>query len=258
MIRIISILCIVVTALLVVNFGDDLFSSDDAKDAPSRPAIKVLFIGNSYTYYNDMPQLLESIAQSQQSSAYIIHTEHITKNGATLKQHWEEKNAVAKITSGSWHYVVLQEQSTAMLYDEHAKEAYVHMHKFNEIIKKAGARSILYVTWPRKPGHTLYEKHSLDFNGMEYQINNRSHQMAKQLGMGLIYTSSIWKEALRQNIPIYTEDGSHPSAYGSYLVALKLYKYMLPDTILDAKTLFIPKDVNKREMHRVLRRFGLI
>lgn len=258
MFRIFSILCIVITALIIVHFRNNIFPSDDGQDSPSRPAINVLFIGNSYTHYNGMPQLLESIADSQTSPSYTVRTEYITQDGATLKQHWKNKNAAAKITNGTWHYVVLQEQSTAMLYEDRAEESYTHMHKFNEIIKQAGARTILYVTWPRKPGHPLYEQHALDYKGMEYHINSRSHQMAKQLGMGLIYTSGIWKEALRQNMSMYTADGSHPSLYGSYFIALKLYKYMLPDAILDAKTLFIPNGTNKRDIHRLLKRFGLV
>src|SRR5262245_3422207 len=70
-----------------------------------------LFIGNSYTYFNNLPQMLSRLAKSAPSH-YEMETEMVTVSGATLKRHWEEGRALEAIKRGAWNYVVLQEFST--------------------------------------------------------------------------------------------------------------------------------------------------
>ena len=68
----------------------------------------VLFLGNSYTYGNNLPSLVESIAQSLGDSLY--HDQN-TPGVYTLNGHSTNNNSIGKIQLGGWDYVVLQDQS---------------------------------------------------------------------------------------------------------------------------------------------------
>ena len=68
----------------------------------------VLFLGNSYTYGNNLPQLLADIAESKGDSLY--HDQN-TPGGYTLNGHSTNSNSIGKIQLGGWDHVVLQDQS---------------------------------------------------------------------------------------------------------------------------------------------------
>src|SRR5215216_2269984 len=71
--------------------------------------LHVLFIGNSYTFVNNLPRLVAALAANE---ARPLQTESVTEGGATLKLHWQKGDALRAIRQGHWDYVVLQEHST--------------------------------------------------------------------------------------------------------------------------------------------------
>src|SRR5687768_13654297 len=90
----------------------------DTARAPGRSGtgpLRVLFIGNSYTYYNDLPSVIADLAHDAREARPIL-AEQLTVGGATLESHLEGGEAVRRIRAGSsrgaWDLVVLQEQST--------------------------------------------------------------------------------------------------------------------------------------------------
>jgi hypothetical protein len=118
--------------------------------------LRVLFIGNSYTFFNNLPYLLESIAASQKEGPRF-ETEVSLSGGKTLQWHWEQQDALAKIRRGGWDFVVLQEFSTLgyripaggvpKIAEPEAYFAYAR--RFHEEIVKVGAQTVLYATWAR-------------------------------------------------------------------------------------------------------------
>src|SRR5690349_6622272 len=83
------------------------------KTRASRAAGKqrVLFIGNSYTYFNNLPQMFAGLSASAKPPQ-TVETEMVVVGGATLKGLWENGRALEALKGGRWDYVVLQEQST--------------------------------------------------------------------------------------------------------------------------------------------------
>ena len=93
--------------LLGLALGLPLLAQTDSAAKP----LRVLFIGNSYTYYNNLPKLLESIAESEKAGPRI-QTEVSLSGGKSLQWHWENKKALEAVRRGGWDFVVLQEHST--------------------------------------------------------------------------------------------------------------------------------------------------
>src|SRR5256885_2105823 len=110
-----------------------------------RSSRNVLFIGNSFTARNDVPGLIARLAE-----AHGVHFEHqlINVGGASLRMHWNKSDAQKAIDRGSFDYVVLQEQSTLPI--KNAARMRENVLLFDPVIRNAGAKTALYLTWARQ------------------------------------------------------------------------------------------------------------
>ena len=176
----------------------------------------VLFIGNSYTYYNSMPQMFKAMAEHQHPEQ-SIEVEFVGGGGATLKKHWEVGQALAEIQTGDWDYVVLQEQSslgTNKLSDPRKWKQFFHYSRlFDEEIKKSGATTVFFMTWARR-----------DSREQQKHLTTAYETIAGQLGSRVAPVGLAWDRIRDQEgINLYNKDGSHPSPMGSCLAALTLW-----------------------------------
>jgi hypothetical protein len=165
----------------------------------------MLFIGNSFTQRNDLPGLLAQLA-----AARDLHIAHdlISVGGASLRTHWNAGRAAQAIASGSYDYVVLQEQS--MLPVKNAQRMAENVRLFDNSIKLAGAKSVLYMTWARR-------------NTPETQqaITDAYNTVGDELGAIVVPVGLVWKRFLtKHDRPVlHDRDHSHPTLAGSYLAA---------------------------------------
>src|SRR5262249_32817696 len=100
--------CLALAALVLLT-APPLRSGDAPKP------VRVLFIGNSYTFVNDLPRMLAALARAG-GQRPVVHDRE-TPGGCTLEKHWRDGKAAQKIAAGKWDYVVLQEQSSRPLVD---------------------------------------------------------------------------------------------------------------------------------------------
>lgn len=190
-----------------------LFSLNAVAQADQKDTIRVLFVGNSYTYFWNLPQTLSAIAASQN---VIIITRQSTAGGASLKQHWNgEKSLDSRklIQEGHWDYVILQNHSMSALSD--SKEFVEYGQKFAKLVLEHGAKPLFYITWARR-----------DNPLMQQAITDQYRELAKATGSDFVPVGPVWMQArqLRPDIVLYDTDGSHPSPQGVYLTACVFYK----------------------------------
>jgi hypothetical protein len=72
-----------------------------------KKTFSILFIGNSFSYFNSLPKLLSDFARS---AGVDLLTDGVFQGGATLKILWDNELALKKLRSKKWDYVVLQER----------------------------------------------------------------------------------------------------------------------------------------------------
>jgi len=194
------------TFLLLLVFST-VTRAASADEAP----IRILFIGNSYTYYNDMPLLIEELA-SVAGVARPVETETIAVGGASLRDHWNRGQAQAAIAGKRWDYVVLQEHSLMPLRDPGRTRRYIQL--FDEKIKATGAKTILYLTWARAFAPAT-----------QASLNNAYEGIARDIRAGVAPVGPAWQIArrMRPGIQLYESDDSHPTLAGSYLAAYVLH-----------------------------------
>src|SRR5947209_20621111 len=108
-------------------------------------ALRVLFIGNSFTARNDLPGLVALLADAAGN-----HLEHqlLSIGGASLRTHWNKGEARAAIERGRFDYVVLQEQSTLPI--KNAARMHENVRLFDPVIRAAGSKTAMYMTWARQ------------------------------------------------------------------------------------------------------------
>jgi hypothetical protein len=197
--------------ILLFCLGQQTVSkAEEAPEPAAQAKLHVLFVGNSYTHYNNLPRLLELLSQADESSTGII-TDMIAPGGAKLEVQWKEGVARAKIRSRQWDYVVLQDHSLRALEDPESLKRAVRL--FDADIKKAGAKTILFFTWAREKQP---EKQA--------QISEVYRSAAKEVGALLAPVGEAWAE-MRDNqaVKLYIEDGSHPTPIGTLLNAFVFY-----------------------------------
>ena len=203
-------------AILIILFSQPqlLKSQDDQK--------RVLFIGNSYTYFWNLPQLVSAMAESQGEN---IYTEQSTSGGVNWKQHWEgdkELKTQELIKNGDWDIVVLQNHSLSTFKNQ--DEFFEYGKKLISLVKSSAAQPLLYVTWSREANPLMQEG-----------INEAYFKLAEETGSDVLAVGSAWSEAkkLKPELELYHPDGSHSSPYGSYLTAALFYKKLSGKSVLD-------------------------
>ncbi len=191
--------------------------------------LDVLFIGNSYTHYFDMPTLLEGMAES---AGCRLNAEMVAPGGSRLKLHSHNGQTLAAIGSRSWDYVVLQNfsQLPSQPVKDVKKKTFPHVRKLVEAIRHNDPNTeiLYYVTWGRRDGDKANcGRHDAvcTFHGHAEALERGYSLYAEEFGGRLANVGGAWALAYRDPgapfLPrqLYDPDGSHPSLRGSYLAA---------------------------------------
>lgn len=171
----------------------------------NRRLTNMLFIGNSFTQRNDLPSLIAELARGKDMR---IDHDLISVGGASLRNHWNGHLAAKAIETGNYDYVVLQEQSTLPI--KNAKRMAENVRLFDELIKRSGAKTVLYMTWARE--HTPEAQST---------IADAYNTIGAELGAIVVPVGLAWQsfQAQHETPVLYDRDQSHPSLAGSFLAA---------------------------------------
>lgn len=170
---------------------------------------RILFIGNSLTYANDLPAMVCALARAAGRQAVC---ESVAKPDYGLEEHWNEGAAKQAIARG-WDVVVLQQGPSSL--PESRRILMQYTRRFDAEARKAGARTALYMVWPSRTRRG-------DFPGVSQSYTAAAVDVKGMLIPGGDAWRAAW--ALDAQLPLYGPDGFHPSPSGSYLAALVAYQ----------------------------------
>jgi hypothetical protein len=176
-----------------------------AKRKQTADSIKILFIGNSFTARNDLPGLIARLAEARGKT---VEHRLISAGGASLRTHWNAGVAIATIQNDKYDFVVLQEQSTLPI--KNAVRMHENIRLFDEAIKAAGSRTVLYMTWARRHAPESQEALTNAYNRIGSELN------ALVVPVGLAWQYVL---ALADHPVLHDKDDSHPTLAGSFLAA---------------------------------------
>lgn len=174
-----------------------------------KDSLRILFVGNSYTFVSNMPHLVSLI--SDNTNVKLI-TSKSTAGGATLSDHWNGTKGLKSkeaIRSGKYDIVVLQDHSMQTIRNKN--EFLKYSKKLSDLAKAFGVKPYLYVTWARQKVPQYQEI-----------ITKAYKEASKKNDCELIMVGEAWKLArkLRPDIQLFMSDGSHQSDLGAFLTAL--------------------------------------
>jgi hypothetical protein len=172
----------------------------------------VLFIGNSLTYYHDLPGIVVWLSAL---SGDTIRAAMLAKPNYALVDHLADGGARTAIRGEPWHVVVMQQGSSAL--EEGRSLLYAGVDSLAPAIRAAGAKPALFEVWPSR-------ERAFDVSGVR-----ESYRTAALRVNGDFYPAgTAWQEAWRRDVSLvlYESDGLHPSATGSFLCALVMYEHL--------------------------------
>ena len=185
--------------------------------------MKVLFVGNSYTYGYNLPHIVSIISEETSTK---LSTRQSTIGGASLKEHWtggrelETKNMIA---GGNFDVVVLQDFSMSAMNTPDSSFKYLQL--FCDFIRSHGALPYLFNTWAREKVPQY-----------QAEIDAMYKKAAEEYGAFRVPVGSAWELAmdLRPSVDLFTSDGSHPNELGTMLTACVFVRVIcgeLPDIV---------------------------
>lgn len=209
----------------------------------------LLFIGNSYIYYNDLPIMLDNLANSLGDD---INFEQSTPGGETLEGHSTSPLTINKINQSNWDYVILQGQSQRSA----LSPAYVSTNvtpfaqQLVNLIESNSSCSepLFFMTWGRKNGDQSYcafYPPVCTFDGMQSRLRDSYLNYGFNNSAAISPVGIAWKRVMNQNsnINLYRSDNSHPSERGTYLTACTFYATIFKKSPIGAS--FKPSGMNQ-------------
>ena len=190
--------------------------------------LKILFVGNSYTFFNKMPQT--AFTEEAEKAGYTVEVTEITKGGYRLSQFADPENEHGKrlrdaIDGQHYNFAVLQEQSINPIKDEaqflsgvEGVKSLINADKF-----------VLYATWGRNDGSPQLEELGLTREEMTEKLSLAYNKAGELYGMSVAEVGKAFFEYSKDHDKdeLYNPDKSHPSAFGSSIAATVIWETML-------------------------------
>jgi hypothetical protein len=185
------------------------------------PCLRILFIGNSYTYANDLPTMFTRLARSGGHKVWIGMA---AESGWALSNHVQSTATMDQLKSSKWDFVVLQEQSQIPAIEQsRTRSMYPAARLLVSRVKDVGSIPIFFLTWAHRDGWP--ENGLPDYESMQAAIDQGYLAIAQELDVGIAPVGFAWQAANGQNpqLGLWQEDGSHPTERGTYLAACVFY-----------------------------------
>ncbi len=174
--------------------------------------MKVLFIGNSHTYFNDMPALFKALCSQRGVEAHVTM---LTKGGMGLDYHAKQEQTLFNIRYGEYDWVVLQHTAHPMGDLDAMHEAAVFL---TGKIREAGSRPVFYQTWAKKGDEAFQSTMSGVYN-----------QLGEELNVPVAPVGDRWQQfrAGHPDVELFWKDGEHASPEGSALAARVIFETIM-------------------------------
>ena len=212
-----------VLALCLAVTSPACAGSSDGITSPSPSAIgsgaRVLFIGNSLTYENDVPKMVRELAAAAGLAWYV---EAQVSGGASIQDQWERNLVQAKITNGNWDAVVLQ-QGPSSLPDSRTNLRH-WTGEYDRLIREAGGRTALYEVWPELSRFEVFDR-----------VRDSYALAARDVDGWFLPAGEAWRVAWEDDpeLQLYGPDGFHPTVAGSWAAALTIFGGLSEHSLAD-------------------------
>jgi hypothetical protein len=188
----------------------------------------ILFIGNSYTANNDLPDVFKKLSADFQRQVFV---DTVINRGKNLSYHASQPETYQKIAERKWNYVVIQAHSAELAQPLSVIEANSRP-AITQLIdsirtQDSCARILFYMTWGYKNGNAKWEPID-SYTKMQDWIEKEYLRMSDIFTVPVVPVGAVWREVRRQSpqLELYHPDQRHPSMSGTYLAACTFFAYI--------------------------------
>jgi hypothetical protein len=201
----------------------------------------ILFIGNSFTFYWNLPLVVESMANERD---YNFNITQSTASGSSLKDHWFQKNELKSkmlIKNGKYNRVVIQDHSLNPL--QNPVQSRKYFTKFIEWTKANNGIPYIYATW-------MYMGISTNNYDVLDPVQYALKPVIDKTGAVMVPIDQAFRifQERYPAIPIFMSDGKHPSPVGTYLAACLYFKIFTGESPLGLSRRYERKDENGKKV----------
>jgi len=229
------------TTLFILLFSTLLYSQEK-----NNKKEEILFVGNSFTYFWNLPSIVEKMAGERGLNWNVTQS---TASGATLKQHWyEEKSLSTKqlILNNSFSKVIFQENSKYPIVAIDTTKKY-----YDEFIKLIPSNTGIYFysTW-------MYPK--IDNKNRDLNKQNIVEKNLNKYGIGDSSILTLVGKAFdqfnlkHQKYNLLSEDFKHQNANGTYLAACVIFSTLSNQSSIGLSRKYFGKDNNNKKIYYIL------
>ena len=170
--------------------------------------MKLLFIGNSHTFYNAMPQTVQELFAAVGQK---VHITMLAAAGKGLSYHATSQNAAFNVRYGGYDLVIAQEKVSGFEPGAFRDSAKI----LKSMCDDAGAAFYLYMPWTAR-GERAAQCEMTDVYQSFCRENGCFFAPAGEVFAKLLATPAVADK-------LYREDNKHASAFGSYVAALTVF-----------------------------------
>lgn len=194
---------------LLLTFATACTSSVNGQDNNSQP-VRILFVGNSLSYSNDLPKLVEATAAKHDLK---VETEIYAKPNYSLEDHWLEGNFQKRIAKGKFDFVIVQQGPSSQ--EDGKKMLTDYGRKIAKLCKRKNSKLAFFMVWPSRSNFRSFDK-----------VIENYEFAAKQNDAILCPVGKIWKTYMEQtgDYSFFEADGFHPSLKGSESAAMIIFQ----------------------------------
>lgn len=181
------------------------FNNPTPETQKQQKQLRVLFVGNSLTYYNDLPSM---VGRAAKEHGLEVQTEMVAKPNFALEDHWNDGQLQRKLDKGTFDWIVLQQGPSSQ--PEGLQMLLKYGGKVKNMCKHANCQVAFFMVWPSR-------QHYASFPMVIANYRNA----ATTLDVLLFPVGEEWKEYQEKtaDFSYYAQDGFHPSTKGSQIAA---------------------------------------
>ena len=189
---------------------------------------RILFVGNSHTYTNDLPSIFAQIAEAMGHGSDVQELTEGAYNLTEFADPQDQLGAVLnqKLTEEAWDFVIIQE-NTNDAFSSPEQAMLPAAMALDEKIRAAGGQTALLMTWSPKNGASIFS-----LEDVQSVLTENLITVSENLDSLLIPGGVAFMRCLEQypQIELWAEDEMHPSLEGSYLASCVAYAVIFQES----------------------------
>lgn len=207
--------------------------------------MKVLFIGNSHTYYNDMTRMFSDLANA---NGHAVEVDTVTRGGWILHDYLDVENEHSQkldrlSKEGNFDLCFLQEQALHPVMEfESFKDG---VTRLVAKLSSAAKSFLLYETFGWEDGFDKLEVRGLTWDTMARATTEAYTLLSQQTGIPVSRAGSnfCYVKRNRPDLAMFLPDHVHATYTGSCLIALTHYHTVFGELPRDTSALALPEEL---------------